>query len=75
MDLEDYLDRLESKDEKVNEEVKDVEKRLEENGNCKKNKRKDREVKEELDSNGGKMRESKEKIAEAGQVVDVGGGS
>ena len=71
IDLQDYLDTLQTKHQNLNQQLKDVEKTLEENPNSKKNKTKHTQVKQQFDSNARKIRQTKEKIAEEGQVLHL----
>ena len=71
IDLQDYLDTLQTKHQNLNQQLKDVEKTLEENPNSKKNKTKHTQVKQQFDSKTRKIRQTKEKIAEEGQVLHL----
>ena len=71
IDLQDYLDTLQTKHQNLNQQLKDVEKTLEENPNSKKNKTKHTQVKQQFDSNARKIRQTKGKIAEEGQVLHL----
>lgn len=71
IDLQDYLDTLQTKHQNLNQQLKDVEKTLEENPNSKKNKTKHTQVKQQFDSNARKITQTKEKIAEEGQILNL----
>ncbi|MCG1449526.1 aminoacyltransferase [Staphylococcus epidermidis] len=71
IDLQDYLDTLQTKHQNLNQQLKDVEKTLEENPNSKKNKTKHTQVKQQFDSNARKITQTKEKIAQEGQILNL----
>ena len=71
IDLQDYLNTLQEKHDNLEKQLKEVEKTLEENPNSKKNKTKHTQVKQQYDSNERKINQTKDKIAEEGQVLNL----
>ena len=71
IDLQDYLNTLQDKHKELEKQLKEVEQTLEENPNSKKNKTKHTQVKQQFDSNERKIKQTKEKIDEEGQVLNL----
>ena len=71
IDLKDYLSTLQQKHDSLIEQLAEVDAVLEENPNSKKNKNKRTQIQQQVDSNERKLNETKNKIAEEGETLNL----
>ena len=71
IDLKDYLSTLQQKHDSLTEQLAEVDAVLEENPNSKKNKNKRTQIQQQVDSNERKLNETKNKIAEEGETLNL----
>ena len=71
IDLKDYLSTLQQKHDSLIEQLAEVDVVLEENPNSKKNKNKRTQIQQQVDSNERKLNETKNKIAEEGETLNL----
>lgn len=71
IDLQEYLTTLEDKHKELSKQLQEVETALQENPNSKKNKTKHTQVKQQHDSNERKINQTKDEIAQEGQVLNL----
>ncbi|OHP67412.1 methicillin resistance protein [Staphylococcus sp. HMSC062A01] len=71
IDLKDYLSTLQQKHDSLTVQLSEVDAVLEENPNSKKNKNKRTQIQQQVDSNERKLNETKDKIAEEGETLNL----
>ncbi|EHJ07306.1 aminoacyltransferase [Staphylococcus simiae] len=71
IDLNEYLDSLKAKHQQLANDLADVEQALAENPNSKKNKTKHTQIQQQYDSNARKVKQTEDKIAEEGSVLNL----
>lgn len=71
IDLNEYLESLKEKHKQLAKELADVEQALAENPNSKKNKTKRTQVQQQYDSNSRKVKQTEDKIAEEGSILNL----
>ncbi|MBO1199646.1 aminoacyltransferase [Staphylococcus simiae] len=71
IDLNEYLDSLKEKHQQLANDLADVEQALTENPNSKKNKTKRTQVQQQYDSNARKVKQTEDKIAEEGSILNL----